>query len=119
MDVSTGAMHQKEVHPGDTMVMHAGMFESFYVRVNTIYGYRPIGGRSQIQVHTTNGPCRFTAPGFPWWSSVQVLTDIYIYLEDITRHILYRIAYRARGLISARGEAESRYVTKGSICGPI
>jgi len=27
-----------------------------------------------------------------------------LYLEDISRHILYRTAYRARGLISARGE---------------
>jgi len=39
--------------------------------------------------------------------------------ENISRHILYRTAYRALGHISALGFASSRYETAGSICGPI
>jgi len=50
-------------------------FNSFYVpRCQHDNGY--IDGRSHIQVHTDEWTYRFTALGLPWWSPIQVLTEV-------------------------------------------
>jgi len=53
----------------------AYLFDSFYVRVSTITAIWTAGHR--FKTKPTNWP-RFTAPSLPWWSPIQVLTEVFV-----------------------------------------
>jgi len=71
-----GCKNIMEFHQSKRLKMFDCLFGLFYVCVRMLTDVKTIGHR--IKSTPTNGP-RFTVPSLPWWSPMQVLTEVDVY----------------------------------------